>query len=107
MSSMALDGVSPRARSTDPTTSVDAGRSVDLPGSQAMVLELLKDLGSCTDVELEDNLKDYYSPQRVRTARGELVEQGLVEFTGATRLSTRGRQRKHHARVWRLVPVVS
>ena len=69
-----------------------------------MVLELLEDLGSCTDYELEDNLKDYYSPQRVRTARSELVEQGLVEFSGSTRISLRGRQRKHRARVWRLAP---
>ncbi|QAB16986.1 hypothetical protein Leucomu_02805 [Leucobacter muris] len=102
MSSMVLDGGMPRSRSTDPVTSVDAGRSVDLVGSQAMVLELLEDLGPCTDYELEDNLKDYYSPQRVRTARSELVVQGLVEDTGAMRISQRGRRRKHHAKVWRV-----
>lgn len=107
MSSMVLDGATPRSRSTDPITSVDAGRAADLPGSQAMVLELLEDLGACTDYELEDNLKDYYSPQRVRTARSELVEQGLVEYTGTTRISQRGRQRKHRARVWRRVPATT
>lgn len=104
MSSMILDGASPRSRSTDPITSVDAGRAVDLPGSQAMVLEVLQDLGPCTDFELEDNLKDYYSPQRVRTARSELVTQGHVEDTGSLRISQRGRRRKHHAKVWRLTP---
>lgn len=104
MSSMVLDGGLPRSRTSDPVTSVDAGRSVDLPGSQAMVLELLEGYGPSTDFELECGLMDYYSPQRVRTARAELVIAGLVEATGHTRLSGRGRRRKHHAQVWRVVP---
>ncbi len=103
MSNMVLDGSTPRSRATDPVTSVDAGRAADLVGSQAMVLELLEDHGECTDYELECDLADYYSPQRVRTARSELVEAGLVEDTGKTKLSHRGRRRKHRARIWRRV----
>ena len=76
---------------------------MDLAGSQSMVLELLEDHRECTDYELECNLADHFSPQRVRTARSELVALGLVEDTGKLKLSGRGRRRKHHATIWRRV----
>lgn len=78
MSSMVLDGLSPRSRSTDPTTSVDAGRAADLKGSQAAVLAIVR-LGKrgWAQFEIEKNLPEF-SPSRVRSAVSELVERGLV-----------------------------
>lgn len=90
--SMVLDGASPRSRSTDPTTSVDAGRGVDLCGSQSTVLALLRaHRHGMTQEEVADALPGL-SPSRARSAVSELVERGLVAPTGATRPTKYGRK---------------
>lgn len=103
MTTMVLDGLSPRSRSTDPVTSVDAGRAADLNGSQAAVLDFMRvrdrDSGY-THWQLEGYLDDLYSPSRIRSAVSELEALGLVEATGDTRPTRFGRQ----ARVYRAVP---
>lgn len=100
MSSMVLDGVAARSRSTDPVTSVDAGRAADLCGSQAEALDCLRMFpeSGLTQGELERVLWRR-SPSRIRSAVSELVEMGLVEWTGETRPTRYGRQ----ARVYRAV----
>ena len=109
MSSMVLDGVAARSRSTDPTTSVNAGRSVKVAHSQGYVAASLAVFGPMADHELvEFHAEDHmgrraygtFSPQRLRSARAELVEQGRVEFAGIYRLTDSGR----NARVWQVVP---
>lgn len=91
-----LDGSNPRSRSTDPVTSVDAGRSADLCRSQAVVLAAMRARGvGVTQCELEEFLPGL-SPSRVRSAVSELAERGLVEATDETRPTKYGRQ----ARVW-------
>ena len=97
MSSMVLDGASPRSRSTDPITSVDAGRAANLSKSQAAVLELLGK-GEFTQPEAEWFL-DGWSPSRIRSAFSELEERGLIEPLGVTKLTRYGRK----ARVYRAV----
>lgn len=100
MSSMVLDGAAPRSRSTDPVTSVDAGRAANLRGSQAAVLAVIR-LGKrgWTQFELEANLPEF-SGSRVRSAVSELVGLGLVEpIEGKLRETPFGRK----ARVYRAV----
>lgn len=93
---MVLDGVAARSRSTDPTTSVDAGRSADTVNSQTSVLIALR---HCTDgytqSELE-NIVTWFSPSRIRSAVTELEANGLVVRTDRTRLTKYGRA----AQVW-------
>lgn len=99
MSGMVLDGVAARSRSTDPVTSVDAGRAAKLHESQMAVHQRLLNLDfGATQGELEGHLPAW-SPSRIRSAVSELVELGLVEFTGETRPTRYGRQ----ARVYRAV----
>ena len=103
MSSMVLDGVSPRSRTSDPVTSVDAGRSARLHASQDAVLSFMRkyaDQDGFTQGRLESYFPDW-SPSRIRSAVSELEELDLVEFTGETRLTKYGRQ----ARVYRAQPV--
>lgn len=107
MGTMALDGAAARSRSTDPVTSVDAGRAADLPASQAAVLNLLGNAyGGLTDTELVDLAETFgtkFSAQRLRTARAELTEAGLVvQVEGEFR-----RARKYRARVWELAPAAA
>ena len=101
MSSMVLDGASPRSRSSDPVTSVDAGRSVKLHESQMAVHQRLLSLDfGGTQGELEGMLPEW-SPSRIRSAVSELEALGLVEATGDTRVTRYGRR----ARVYRaMVP---
>ena len=98
---------SPRARRTDDTASHEAADSNDIHGARAVVLSYLK-LGMYCDHELiADYLFDArmigntrpYTPQRLRTARAELVESGQVEALGIYRLTGTGRR----AQVWGLV----
>lgn len=96
---MVLDGLSPRSRSTDPVTSVDAGRGADLNRSQAAVLEAFEFMGAMTQTDVEVMLQGSWSPSRLRSAVSELVELGSVEWTGETRPTRFGRQ----ARVYRAV----
>lgn len=110
MSSMVMDGVAARSRSTDPVTSVDAGRSVNVAHSQQYVRDTLDVFGPFADHELvefyeaDSSGQKYYgkfSPQRLRSARAELVEQGRVEFSGIYGLTLSGRK----ARVWQVTEV--
>lgn len=102
MSSMVLDGLSPRSRSTDPVTSVDAGRAVKLHASQDAVLHVMRHGPEWeidwTQGELESAITNW-SPSRIRSAVSELEELGLVEATGETRPTRYGRK----ARVYRAV----
>lgn len=101
MSSMVLDGGMPRSRSTDPVTSVDAGRSVNLKGSQAAVYACMRDWDpgyGWTQQELEDEFPKW-SPSRIRSAVSELEALGAVAATGFTRRTRYGRE----ARVYRVV----
>ncbi|QAB17515.1 hypothetical protein Leucomu_05890 [Leucobacter muris] len=107
---MALDGDMPRSRSTDPTTSVDAGRSVQVVHSRDYVLQTLRVFGPMADHELvafhEVDAQGRYtfgifSPQRLRSARAELVSLGHVEsIENLFRKTSSGRR----AHVWRAVP---
>jgi hypothetical protein len=86
------------ARRSDPDTSHDAAASTDTFGSRADVLHILFHGGALADHELVAKL-DWFTPSRVRTARHELTEQGLVEATGYYRLTPSGRR----AIVWQVV----
>lgn len=104
---MALDGASPRTRSKDPVTSVDAGRAVALPESQTAVLMLLTSEGSMADHELTALAAKYgipFSQQRLRTARAELAEAGaVVRVDGEFRLT----KSNYRAQVWSLAGQVA
>lgn len=97
---------SPRARKHDPITSQEAADSTAgiVAHSQATVLATLATVGPLTDCEIVDWLEyrgEHLSDSRIRSARSELVEKGLVEFSGYYHLRTVGiRQRRH--RVWSL-----
>ncbi|MGY4859540.1 hypothetical protein [Cryobacterium sp. AP23] len=100
--SMALDGASPRAQSSHPVTSVDAGRAVALPESQTAVLMLLTAEGSLADHELTALAAKHgvrFSPQRLRTARSELAEAGRVVLVDGLFRRTKSNYR---AQVWDL-----
>ncbi len=98
MSSMVLDGASPRSRTSDPVTSVDAGRAVNAVGSRAAVELVLCTGAELTQGELEQRLPEW-SPSRVRSAVAELEADGLVVATGETRPTRYGRR----ARVYKAV----
>lgn len=99
MSTMVLDGLSPRSRAGDPVTSVDAGRAANQIDSRAAVELALCTGAELTQGELEARLPEW-SPSRIRSAVSELEVLGLVEATGETRPTRFGRQ----ARVYRAVP---
>jgi hypothetical protein len=99
---------SPRARRSDPETSHEAADSNDLNGSQAWVLHLIRTYGPLDDVTLCDehevalDRNDDVTPwtdQRIRSARHELVERGLVEWAGIWKI----RPGHRRARVWQAV----
>lgn len=105
----ALDGETPNSRSTDPVTSVDAGRSVDRARSQLYVRDTLRVFGPFADHELVEfyegdstgrKIYGSFSPQRLRSARSELVELGEVEATGEFCKTASGRR----AHIWRVIP---
>lgn len=79
---MVLDGARPRSRSTDPITSVDAGRMADLNESQRDVLAIFylseRPLAHHELVELAVTLGLKRTAQRIRSACAELVDEGLV-----------------------------
>ena len=86
---------SPRARRTDPTTSHEAADGNNVVDSRDWVFELLQH-GSLADHELVAQSINTWSASRIRTARHELVEDGLVEFAGIYRLTAT----KRRAQVW-------
>lgn len=100
MSSMVMDGAAARSRSTDPVTSVNAGRAANLKGSQAAVFDIIR-LGKrgWAQFEVEANLPEF-SGSRVRSAVSELVEVGLIApVEGKLRETPYGRK----AQVYRVV----
>jgi len=86
-----------RTRRSDPITSHEAADTNDVHGSQVAVLLTLAASGPLADHELVARI-GFYSPSRVRTARHELAESGLVEFAGIYRL-TAGKRR---TQVWQV-----
>ncbi len=106
--SMVMDGLMPRSRAKDPVTSLEAGRAADLKGSQRYVFDTLTTFGPFADHELvefyagDESGRRYYgswTPQRLRSARKELADAGLVEATGEVVPSEYGRP----AQVWQAV----
>lgn len=103
MSSMALDGSTPRSRTTDPITSVDAGRAADLNRSQRQVLALFEHITRpVADHELVRTAELMglpFTAQRIRSARSELAELGRVVLVeGEFKRTKTGRR----AQVWTL-----
>lgn len=90
---------SPRVRCSDPVTSHEAADRNNHFDSRALVATVLEDRGPLADHELTELLAGIYTPQRIRTARHELTETGLVEFAGYYRLTPT----RHRARVWQTV----
>lgn len=108
-SSLVADTGGPRARLTDPDTSHLAAEAADLEGSQAVVHAVLEYAGpdGLTDEEIAEGARQAqflavagrrYSDSRLRTARAELVERGVVVDAGHVRPTAFG----HEARVWML-----
>jgi len=101
-----LNNDHPRTRTTDPLTSHQAADSNNISGSRAVVLDLLRMVGPQADHEMVDRhewsrVHPQYTAQRLRTARAELVEAGLVEFAGEYHLTPTGRR----TQMWRAVDV--
>lgn len=114
MRTVTLPGVgvnddTPRARQADPLTSHAAADAADLLGSQQLVYAIFEKLGhGIPDHELVDWAAFFgtagarlrrYSPQRLRTARAELVEKGLIRDSGRVAPTEYGRD----AVIWELV----
>lgn len=101
MSTLALDGTRPRSRRRDPVTSVDAGRFAALSASQWEVLRLFMEQGRpLADHELVAVAwGSPFTPQRIRSARAELAESGLLVLVeDFYRKTATG----HRARLWAL-----
>jgi hypothetical protein len=98
----------PRVRNTDPLTSHAAADTNDIAASSRFVLYALKGAGPLADHELvalhdrtQPFVQEYFgtfTPQRLRTARHELTEIGMIEATGYFRLTPSGRK----ANVWQV-----
>lgn len=95
-----FDEDSPRVRKSDPVTSHRAADETrkSVSGSRDAVLAALHRDGALADHELvlavqadaTWNGSRMYSPSRIRTARAELVEAGLVQATTYTRKTVSG-----------------
>lgn len=99
----------PKARRSDPDTSVAAADSVKrttVERQRTRIVALLDVRGPCTDEELASwyihHWDDDFTPSGLRTRRSELVKLRRVEWTGEKRRISTGRL----ARVWRLRPNV-
>jgi hypothetical protein len=94
----------PRARLSDPETSHEAADGNDVHGARHAVLAVLRGAGPFADFELEryyahvtkGTTLPQYTPQRLRTARKELVDAGAVVFSGSFRQTPTGGK----SRVW-------
>ena len=88
-----------RARRTDPATSHEAIDADSVTGSLLEVMDLFAEFGPMADHELVTNHAGYtYTPQRLRTARSELTNNGVIEFAGIYRLTDSNRR----AQVWEM-----
>lgn len=91
-----------KARATDPETSHEAAASVKVRESQRDVLKVLREFGPLTDMGISRWSHKFgirQSPSGLRTRRKELVNKGLVEWTGRWERLPSGRR----ARVWRVI----
>lgn len=104
-----MAGDTARVRLSDPITSHESADGNDIHGARDEVLFYLG-LHPLADHELIDMFeRDYkisgalkhYTPQRLRTARKELVDMGRVEATGIYRLTATGGR----ANVWQIKEV--
>lgn len=85
---------SPRARRTDPLVSHEAADTNSVLRPRVWVLETLT-RQPLADHELVETARDEgvrYTPQRLRTARAELVRAGLVEESGIYRMTENNRR---------------
>lgn len=89
-----------RTRKSDPVTSHESADSNQVALSQAAVLTIFRTSEPLADFEVQQKLAGRYSPERIRTARHELAEAGVLTFTGYYHLTPRGRR----AQVWALAP---
>lgn len=97
------------ARSTDPATSHLAAEKVEpmVGTSKERVLWVARQMYDFADYELIDMFASLAyrgkvrstSPSRIRTARSELVREGLIQWAGKTRETPLG----NDAMVWRAV----
>jgi hypothetical protein len=95
---------SPRTRRDDPATSHEAADSNNVVDSRAQVLAILRMVGPLADHEMVDQydrlaarIGVHYTPQRLRSARAELVRDGLVTLYTKREATTRTGRR---AQVW-------
>jgi hypothetical protein len=93
-----------RARTTDPETSHQAqDRVFGVEGLKADILHLFRLYGTLTDDALIAAHTRHgmvsRTPQRIRTARAELVKDGDLEWSGVVGQSRGG----HPSRMWRIV----
>jgi hypothetical protein len=86
----------PKARGSDPSTSVDAAASLPPCGSLESAILGCFDAGGLTDDELCERV-EAYAPT-VKTCRSRLAKRGLLVPTSERRPSWRGRDQI----VWRL-----
>jgi hypothetical protein len=98
-----MAGDTARTRFTDPLTSHQAADSNNIAESSAAVVRILREAGqfglSDWEIEYEHRKADgLYTGARLRTARHELTDAGLVEDSGDTTLTPSGRRCK----IWRL-----
>ena len=94
---MALDGPGAMARVTDPFTSHHAADTISKDAREAserFVLDVLADRGPLTDemiLHVATMNAEPWSPSRIRTARKQLVDKGLVEDSGIKARTDSGR----------------
>lgn len=93
---MSLNFDPPKARLTDPKTSIDAAKSINARSVRGLILEILRDY---------EQLASYQIANLMRTDRDSvsphlkpLERLGLIERTGQTVVSPKGRQ----CETWRL-----
>jgi hypothetical protein len=94
----------PRARRSDPETSIAAARSIapTIAASQAEVLVLFREFGPMTDEEARQSYGEggRQSESGLRSRRAELVRMGLLEDSGRRWPGRTGRQMI----VWAVTP---
>lgn len=103
-----MAGDTARVRRSDPATSHEAADSNDIQGARVEVLWYLQiepladhELIERYDIDTRWDDSKHYTPQRLRTARKELVDAGRVEATGIYRLTATGGK----ANVWQIKEV--
>ena len=86
-------GDNPRVRNGSPATSHAAADSNNVHDSRAIVLDAFHQCRYFADHVLVEFLAaSGYTPQRIRTARAELAEAGLLELASFTTTTPSGRQ---------------